>query len=67
MFREVESYYEKMASRNGPYPKSYIGFIGHSRCINLIFSKQLWVVSTPDQNCTERRRESAPFGWIWPE
>ena len=24
-------------------------------------------VSTPDQNCTERRRESAPFGWIWPE
>ena len=25
------------------------------------------LVSTPDQNCTERRRESAPFGWIWPE
>jgi hypothetical protein len=25
------------------------------------------MVSTPDQNCTERRRESAPFGWIWPE
>ena len=24
-------------------------------------------LSTPDQNCTERRRESAPFGWIWPE
>ena len=20
-------------------------------------------LSTPDQNCTERRRESAPFGW----
>ena len=27
----------------------------------------LSLVSTPDQNCTERRRESAPFGWIWPE
>jgi hypothetical protein len=25
------------------------------------------LLSTPDQNCTERRRESAPFGWIWPE
>jgi len=25
------------------------------------------LMSTPDQNCTERRRESAPFGWIWPE
>ena len=24
-------------------------------------------LSTPDQNCTERRRESTPFGWIWPE
>ena len=29
--------------------------------------RQSFKVSTPDQNCTERRRESAPFGWIWPE
>ena len=28
---------------------------------------KLILMSTPDQNCTERRRESAPFGWIWPE
>ena len=24
-------------------------------------------MSTPDQNSTKRRRESAPLGWIWPD
>ena len=41
---------------------------GHIKNLYLRDNKKRNVLlSTPDQNCTERRRESAPFGWIWPE
>jgi hypothetical protein len=37
------------------------------RANNEPVTDDIYELSTPDQNCTERRRESAPFGWIWPE